>query len=153
VRLSLHADYGLRVLLYLGTHPEEVVSTQRISDVYGISKHHLVRVVHTLRDAGYVRILPGRSGGVTLNKAPSDIRLGEVVRAAEPRLDLVECFDPTINTCPITCACRLKGQLARALDAFLATLDEQTLDDLLSPPGREQLARTFVRLRPTTADA
>jgi Rrf2 family transcriptional regulator, nitric oxide-sensitive transcriptional repressor len=153
MRLSLHADYGLRVLLYLGAHPEEVVPTQRISDAYGISKHHLVRVVQTLRDAGYVRILPGRSGGVTLEKAPSDIRLGEVVRAAEPHLDLVECFDPTTNTCPILGACGLKRQLARALDAFLRTLDEQTLADLLPPARREQLARVFVQLRsPTDGD-
>ena len=42
VQLSLHADYALRVLVYLGTHPDRVVTTQEISSAYGISKHHLV---------------------------------------------------------------------------------------------------------------
>jgi len=39
-------------------------STQTMSDTYGISKHHLVCVVQTLGEHGYVRVVPGRSGGV-----------------------------------------------------------------------------------------
>ena len=51
VQLSLHADYALRVLIYVGTYPDRMVRTQEISDAYGISKHHLVRVIHTLSGA------------------------------------------------------------------------------------------------------
>lgn len=59
MQLSLHADYALRVLIYLGTRQGEVVATRQISDAYGISKHHLVRVVQTLGEHGYVELLPG----------------------------------------------------------------------------------------------
>ena len=52
MQLSLHADYALRVLIYLGTYPERVVTTREISRAYGISKNHLVRVVHTLAEHG-----------------------------------------------------------------------------------------------------
>ena len=48
MQLTVHADYALRVLLYLGSHPDRVISTQEISKAYGISKHHLVRVVQRL---------------------------------------------------------------------------------------------------------
>ena len=82
VQLSLRSDYALRVLLYLGAHPGEVVTTQRISDAYGISKNHLVRVVQTLAGHGYVDLIPGRSGGIRLARDPAGIRLGEVVRQA-----------------------------------------------------------------------
>jgi Rrf2 family nitric oxide-sensitive transcriptional repressor len=147
VQLSLHADYGLRVLLYLGTHPGEIVATQQISDAYGISKNHLVRVMQTLGDAGYVRVIPGRSGGVTLAKDPAAIRLGDVVRAAEPNLHLLECFELETNTCPIVSVCGLKTPLAKALDAFFAELNKNTLADLLTPARRQRLAARFVQLQ------
>lgn len=146
MQLSLHADYGLRVLLYLGTHPGEVVSTQRISDAYNISKNHLVRVMQTLGDAGYIRVIPGRSGGVTLARDPAAIQLGEVFRDCEPSLNLVECFDMATNTCPIVSVCGLKTPLARALEAFVAELNKHTLAELLTSARRQRLASTFVQL-------
>ena len=131
MQLSLHADYALRVLIYLGTRQGEVVATRQISDAYGISKHHLVRVVQTLGEHGYVELLPGRSGGVRLLREPESIRLGDVIRKAEPGLKLVECFDPATNTCPIASVCGLTRALLEARDQFLAVLDRYTLADVL----------------------
>lgn len=147
MQLTLHADYALRVLLYLGTHPDELVSTQTMSDAYGISKHHLVRVVQTLGEHGYVKVVPGRSGGVGLAKAPDAIRLGDVVVHAEQNLRLVECFDMSTNTCPITKHCGLAGVLGTALEAFIASLNTKTLADLLQADRRRALKATFVRLQ------
>jgi Rrf2 family nitric oxide-sensitive transcriptional repressor len=147
VQLNLHSDYALRVLIYLGSHSGRTVSTAEISDAYGISKHHLVRVVQTLAARGYVDVVPGRSGGVRLRRAPDDIRLGTVIQDAETNLKLVECFDRETNTCPIVADCRLKGLLRGALDAFLDSLNEHTLADLLRGNRGAKLAATFVELR------
>jgi len=147
VQLSLHSDYALRVLLYLGVHPGETISTRQISEAYGISKHHLVRVVQTLGEHGYVELLPGRAGGVHLVRDPAQIKLGDVVRHAEPNLRLVECFDPATNTCPIIQTCGLKNYLHQALQAFLADLNQHTLADLLSPARSSKLRAVFVQLQ------
>ena len=144
MQLSLRSDYALRVLLYLGAHPGEVVTTQRISDAYGISKNHLVRVVQTLAGHGYVELIPGRSGGIRLARDPAGIRLGEVVRQAEPNLKLVECFDPVTNTCPIARSCGLKSILNEGLLAFLATLDQHTLAELVTSKRRTQLVELLL---------
>jgi len=146
VQLSLHADYALRVLIYLGTRQGEVVATRQISDAYGISKHHLVRVVQTLGEHGYVELLPGRSGGVRLLREPESIRLGDVIRKAEPDLKLVECFDAATNTCPIILQCGLKGYLRQALDAFIASLNDHTLAELLTTSRRARLSSVFIQL-------
>jgi Rrf2 family nitric oxide-sensitive transcriptional repressor len=146
VQLSLHADYAFRVLIYLGTHRDGSVRTQDISDAYGISKHHLVRVVQTLGDCGYVHIHAGRTGGVTLAREPQQIRLGQVVRHAEPNLRLVECFNRETNTCPLTSGCVLKEALAKALDAFLDTLDAYTLADVLTPRADRKIAALLANL-------
>jgi Rrf2 family transcriptional regulator, nitric oxide-sensitive transcriptional repressor len=73
----------------------------------------------------------GRRGGLRLNKAPSEINVGRLIRMTEPHWDLVECFDLERNTCPIESACGLKGALKRAKRAFLGALDAHTLADFL----------------------
>jgi Rrf2 family transcriptional regulator, nitric oxide-sensitive transcriptional repressor len=139
VQLSLHADYALRVLIYVGSHPSEKVTTETISAAYGISKNHLVRVVRTLADGGYLKVTLGRAGGIQLALDPALIRLGAVARHAEPNMRLVECFDLETNTCPIVSSCGLKAYLQQALEAFLAELDKHTLADLLSDRRRTRL--------------
>lgn len=140
MHLTLHADYSLRMLLYLANAPGRTVTTAEISEAFGISKHHLVRVAQSLGDCGYIRILPGRSGGLQLGKPPAEIRIGDVVRHTEPGFRIVECFDEETNTCPIVPVCRLKGILEGALQAFLHELDGYTLADLARPGGEQRFA-------------
>jgi len=144
MQLTLHADYAFRILIYLGSQPDgHVVSTREISHSYGISKNHLVRVVQTLNEHGYVEVFPGRSGGVALARAANQIRLGHVARIAETNLKVVECFDEATNTCPIVPVCQLKPVLGEALNAFLGVLDKYTLADLLDHRRRNSLAKLF----------
>jgi Rrf2 family transcriptional regulator, nitric oxide-sensitive transcriptional repressor len=134
------------VLIYLGTRRGDVVTTGEISRAYGISKHHLVRVMHTLAEHDYVELLPGRSGGVRLKKDPREVRLGQVVRDAEPNMRLVECFDRKTNTCPIAAVCGLQTHLDAALRAFLEELDKYTLGQLLTEQRRRKLSEVFVQV-------
>lgn len=133
-------------MIYVGANPGKQVSTAAISSAYGISKHHLVRVVHTLHKTGYLNVTAGRTGGVSLAKDPADIRLGQVIRKVEPNLNLVECFDKATNTCPIIDVCDLKPYLRRALEAFLDELDRHTLADLLAQSRGKNLAKVLVKL-------
>jgi Rrf2 family nitric oxide-sensitive transcriptional repressor len=138
MQLTVHTDYALRVLLYLAHFPDRRVGTEEISRAYGISKHHLVRVVKTLDEAGLVRVTVGRTGGVTLAAPPAQIRLGSVVRATEASFRLVECHDMENNSCPIVPVCGLKGMLDDALEAFLQELDRHTLADLVKPSSHSR---------------
>lgn len=143
MHLTLHADYSLRVLLYLAARPGRPISTQEVSEAYGISKNHLVRVVQTLGRHGFIDVRPGRTGGILLAREPAEISLGEVFRVAEPDFHLVECFSPEENTCPIAPACGLKGILYEAREAFLAALDKYTLADV-GKRSRKDLANFFL---------
>ncbi|MGE3707109.1 MAG: Rrf2 family transcriptional regulator [Vicinamibacterales bacterium] len=130
MNLTKFSDYSLRVLLYLALHRDRVVPVSEISRAYGVSPHLMVKIVQRLVADGLVTSVRGRRGGVTLSKAPGEIRVGQVIRRME-RWDLVECFDLSTNTCPIEPACGLKHALQRARRAFLASLDEHTLADFL----------------------
>jgi Rrf2 family nitric oxide-sensitive transcriptional repressor len=131
MQLTRFSDYSLRVLLYLAAHRDRTVSIREISRAYGISEHHLVKVVQLLVSDGLVASTRGRGGGLRLNREPAAINVGAVVRLTEPNMALVECFDLERNTCPIEPACGLKNTLQQAQRAFLAVLDQHTLADSL----------------------
>jgi Rrf2 family nitric oxide-sensitive transcriptional repressor len=149
VNLTKFSDYSLRLLLYLALHEARTVSIAEVSRAYGVSPHILVKVAQLLINQGLVASVRGRSGGLRLNKPPADINVGALIRSTETTWDLVECFDPASNTCPIEPACGLKGALKRAQRAFLGALDEHTLADFLPrAPSLIRLLNTSLEGRP-----
>lgn len=144
MRLTYFSDYAFRVLMYLAITPDRRCTIREISEAYGISRAHLMKVVNLLTREGLVTAQRGPSGGLTLARPANEIRLGDVIRKTEDDLGLVECFRPE-NTCRLTPSCVLAPALSRALQAFLAELDKQTIADLVHKP---QVLR---RLLPTTA--
>jgi len=139
MQLTLYTDYSLRVLVYLGMRPEHQATISEISEAYGISRNHLVKVVHHLGQTGYVHTTRGKSGGIRLGQPVNEIVIGNVVRTTEPNMNLLECFDQEMNTCPIAAACALKRAVHQARKAFMDVLDRYTLADILG--NRSQLER------------
>jgi len=129
MQLTLFSDYSLRVLLYLTMHRDRRVALSEISAAYGISQHHLVKVVQRLIGKGLIESARGRGGGLRIGREPADINVADVVRLTEPHMNLVECFDGATNTCPIDPACGLKQVLLRAQGAFMKELEAHTLAD------------------------
>jgi len=87
-----------------------------------------MKVVHRLAGLGYIESTQGRGGGITLAMAPHDIIVGQVVRHTEATLEVIDC---AANNCPLTPGCLLKRALNKATKAFIDTLDEYTIADLV----------------------
>jgi Rrf2 family transcriptional regulator, nitric oxide-sensitive transcriptional repressor len=130
VQLTIYTDYALRTLMYLAIHEARPVPVTEIAAAYGISAHHVAKVAKHLVRGGFLRSHRGRTGGLELARAASKINVGDVVRFSEPTLDLLECFDRAISTCPLTGGCRLERKLHEARAAFLAVLDGTTVAGL-----------------------
>ncbi|QUG77343.1 nitric oxide-sensing transcriptional repressor NsrR [Erwinia sp. E602] len=128
VQLTSFTDYGLRALIFLASLPEgKMTSISEVTDTYGVSRNHMVKVINQLSRNGYVAAVRGKNGGIRLGKSASDIVVGQVVRDMEP-LQLVNCSE---EFCHITSACRLKKALYDAVQSFLRELDNYTLADLV----------------------
>jgi Rrf2 family nitric oxide-sensitive transcriptional repressor len=127
MRLTLHTDYSLRVLLYLANKKGELATITEIADFYNISRNHLVKVVHHLGRLGFILTVRGKNGGMRLAMDPAKITVGEVVRKTEPDFDLLECFNPETDHCSISSICRLKAVFFKASRVFLDELDRYTL--------------------------
>lgn len=134
MKLTRFSDYALRVLIYCGLERNRRVTIRSISDAYGISRNHLMKVVSQLTRLGYLQAQRGPGGGIMLAHPPSQINLADVVRDTEEDLAMVECFVPD-GQCAISPACRLQHVIAEALEAFMETLSDYTLEDLLQPTG------------------
>jgi Rrf2 family nitric oxide-sensitive transcriptional repressor len=135
VRLTKHSDYALRVLVYVASAEGRQVSTEEVSQAFGISAHHLVKVVGKLGKAGFLTIKRGRTGGFQLARDASEIRLGEVVEATEPDFAFVECLEPGNDACMLTGSCGLVRPLREAQRAFIDALDRHTLADAVGSRG------------------
>lgn len=134
MRLTTFSDYALRVLIAVGVSAEGGTTIAQIADRYGISRNHLMKVVHHLGNAGYLRTSRGKGGGLRLAVDPAQIGLGDVLRYTEGGFSLVPCFQVgAAQRCAIEPACVLKGVLRRGLDAFLEVMDDYTLADLIGP--------------------
>lgn len=135
MRLSLHSDYALRILMALSASGRQM-SVEEIAGQYGISRNHLAKVAQRLQALGYVSAQRGRGGGLTLARTADTVIVGTVVREFENLEGLVECMDPATSTCRVRGGCGLQGALGGALAAFLTHLDGYRLADLVPQPGR-----------------
>ncbi|SUP80592.1 transcriptional repressor NsrR [Yersinia pseudotuberculosis] len=128
VQLTSFTDYGLRALIYMASLPDgQMTSISQVTEVYGVSRNHMVKIINQLSRVGLVTAVRGKNGGIRLGKPADQILIGDVVRQMEP-LTLVNCSS---DFCHITPACRLKQVLNQAVQSFLNELDNYTLADMV----------------------
>lgn len=126
MRLSRFSDYALRACLYLGAHEGRVAPISEIVRAHDLSQSNLMKVVNMLVEGGILRSVRGRSGGVTLARPASQIRMGEIVRLMEGDAAMVDC-----STCLLRGNCGLVRALKEAKNAFYASLDRHDLAEAL----------------------
>jgi Rrf2 family nitric oxide-sensitive transcriptional repressor len=135
MKLTSYTNYALRSLQLAALHAPNLVRVEDVANIHKLSKPHIVKIVHELGKAGYLETLRGRNGGFRLAKPASSIIIGDVVRLTEGPLDVVECFNPATNTCPLMGICKLSRAMMKATDAFMAVLDDLTVADIASNKG------------------
>ena len=149
MRLAEYTDYTLRVLMYCATHLGRRITIAELAEHHRVSKNHLMKIVNALVREGLLETTRGRGGGLRLLRPAGEIRIGDIVRGCETDFRLVECFDPGDIHCVLGRCCRLKGVFSRALQAFLAELDQATLADIVAPqpagPAVVAVVRPVVR--------
>jgi len=134
VRLTAFTDYGLRMLMRMASAPARAFTTAELAAEFGLSRHHLTKIMLRLGRAGIVATRRGGGGGALLARPPAEIRLGEVVRLLEDGQAPALCLAPGPGAaCGLDGRCRLKGRLRSAEAAFLADLDRASLADIALP--------------------
>jgi len=141
MQLSLFTDYGLRTLMYLASQPDRQITLRELAAAYEISLDHLRKVVSRLAQLGLIESRQGRSGGLRLGAPADAIRVGQVVRQMESGDEVIDCEG---RECVLVPGCALRLELADALEAFYARLDEKSIADLL---GSRNMQQRLIALR------
>ncbi|GAA3128998.1 Rrf2 family transcriptional regulator [Streptosporangium carneum] len=133
MRLTAFTDISLRIVMRLAVAGEEELPTTRsVAGTLAVPYTHAAKAVARLGELGLVETRRGRGGGLRLTGAGRRASVGGIVRTLEGEGDLVGCEDDP--PCPLRTACRLRTALARAREAFFASLDPITVDSLVASP-------------------
>jgi len=138
MKLSTRGRYGTRALLELALHQGEgPVLLRDIAERQQISLSYLEHLVTPLIAGGIVWSTKGPRGGVSLAKAPEEIKLREVIQVLEGSVALVDCIDnPGICKRSTFCVTRdVWGELKKVMNGFL---ESTTLQDLVERHKRKE---------------
>lgn len=139
MRLSQASDFALRILMATG-QSDNPQTVEKLANQLGLAKSHVMKIVAHLAKGGYLETTRGRGGGIRLAKSPEAIRLGDVVRLIEPDLGVVACLKPgSTAACAFLPRCALKSAMAQAAEAFLDSLNGQTLASILAGTQKARL--------------
>lgn len=121
--------------LHYGNEP---ISLKSIAQRQGISEYYLEQLMAILKKAGLVRSIRGAYGGYLLSRKPSEITVGDVLRALEGPIGLVDC---ALEQEPIKCLrydnCITRIVWEKIRDSIIKTIDSITLLDMCNE-GRKK---------------
>ncbi|HPX25995.1 MAG TPA: Rrf2 family transcriptional regulator [Treponemataceae bacterium] len=137
MKISTRGRYGVRLLIDLAEHLDEPhIPLFDISKRQNISARYLEQVAVILRRAGFIKSIKGPYGGYTLAKNPQDIIIGDVLRALEGDMLIVDPPEPDqpeskLKKCIRTTVYdRLNARIASVIDrktlaAIVGTVDPE----------------------------
>lgn len=133
MRLTKFTDLALRAVMRLAVAEQgEPLTTKEVAEAIAAPYTHTAKAVARLQHLGVLESRRGRGGGLELTGFGLRASVGWLVRALEGDEEVVTCEGET--PCPLRGACRLRGALRTAQQAFYAALDELTVQDLVASP-------------------
>ena len=130
MKLSTRGRYGTRALLDLAMHHDnEPVALKDIAERQEISLPYLEHLIKPLSAGGILRSVKGPKGGISLAKAPADIKLSDIIQLLEGSTAPVECIDnPKMCTRSGQCVTRdVWQEMNKAMNGVLENITLQTL--------------------------
>ncbi|MDX6738902.1 Rrf2 family transcriptional regulator [Actinocorallia sp. A-T 12471] len=145
MRLTKFTDLALRAVMRLASSEGDggPLTTREIAASVEVPYAHMAKAISRLGHLGVVDTRRGRGGGLGLTALGRRASVGWLVRELEGEEEVVACDGDT--PCPLRGDCRLRGALRRAQDAFYASLDPLTIQDLVSSPSGPVLIGLSVR--------
>ena len=145
MKLKKSSLYALFAVLELASDPRRQLSTTDIADRYGISTHHLAKIMRTLSHAGLVQAVRGVGGGYRFSGNVGRTTLRDVIslfETLESDLDLPnhrnEADNPVVSELQ-----RISREIDELTKAVLDTVTLKTaLKSTLPRAAADEGART-----------
>jgi Rrf2 family protein len=132
MKLSTKGRYGLRAAVDLALFSKnDPISISTIASREGLSESYLEQLFAKLKKAGLIMSIRGTNGGYQLAKPAADISVGDVLRALEGDMVVVDCPDSE-NQCAKFDSCVTKYVWKRINKSINDTMDSMTLEEIVA---------------------
>ena len=133
--ISSKGRYALRLMIYIAAFGglERRIALREVAEREGISLKYLEQLVRPLMQAGLLRSVRGKGGGYELGRDASEIRAGDILRAAEGDRAPVACegLEGACGRAKLCSTVQFWTGLENAIDTYV---DSVTLEDLAAIP-------------------
>ena len=131
MKLSTRGRYGIHAMYDLAVHyGDGPQSIQCIAERQNVPEAYLEQLIAMLRRAKLVISNRGAQGGYRLAREPGEITVGDVLRALEGGLNLVDCLEED-DACGRSCACPSRIVWMKIRDGLNQVVDGITLQDMI----------------------
>lgn len=129
VHFKASVEYGMRAVLYLA-EKGSICSSREVAEEMSIPRDYLIQLAQLLRNAGVIHARPGKNGGYSLAKDPSEISMLDVFNALQndrPRTERKEAEERASDLFQsITAAC---STVEREMEEYLSSITLQKMVD------------------------
>ena len=145
--LTKKSKYGLKAVLMLAEESGRgPVLVSDLAERQRIPKKFLEAILLELKRHGLLQSKKGKGGGYFLSRKPTDITLGQVIRALDGPLALIPCVSQTAymkcEECVDEQTCGIRLAMKEVRDATAGILDNTTLAGLNAKSRRTRRSRT-----------
>jgi Rrf2 family transcriptional regulator, cysteine metabolism repressor len=129
LRFTKRADYGLMAIHYIAINDGfGAVSAKRIAEEFAIPPELMAKILQRLAKQRLVVSTNGPKGGYVLARRPTEITVGQVIRALEGPINIVSCLED--SDCPQMEKCNLRRPVHKIQAAISQVLDTMSLAEL-----------------------
>ncbi|WP_069998274.1 RrF2 family transcriptional regulator [Cellulosilyticum sp. I15G10I2] len=135
MKFSTKARYGLRALVDLAVHSGgEQLALIHIAKRQELSVNYLEQVFSLLKKSNIVKSVKGSQGGYMLARKPSEITVGDVIRAIEGEIVIVEKEEQTDDKSLVLQnmhQCLWQNVWQKMTESICDIIDHMTIEDLM----------------------
>ena len=139
LRFTKRADYGLMAIHYIAINVGfGAVSAKRIAEEFTIPPELMAKILQKLAKQRLIVSTNGPKGGYALARRPTEITVGQVIRALEGPINIVSCLEDA--DCPQMQKCNLRRPVQKIQAAISQVLDTMSLAELTAADVPELLS-------------
>lgn len=143
--LSKKSKYAIKALIVLGkNYGNDPMQIVKIAAEEDIPKKFLEQILLEMRNAGILYSKKGAGGGYSLNKAPEDIKLSQVIRLTDGPIALLPCvslnFYRKCDECKNEDTCGIRDTFVEVRNAMLQILNDTSVADLINKENQLRMA-------------
>ena len=130
LKLSKKVDYGLIAIGHIAyREADRVVTARHIAGEYNIPQELLAKILQRLAKKGLITSQNGPKGGYVLARDPHEITVGDVIKAIEGPIDLVDCS--VGDDCPQMDKCTVRTPIRGIQRSITQMFDNLHLDEFV----------------------